>query len=243
MDWIYIAPHFDDAAFSCGGLISQQSQAGLRVAVWTICAGDPPPGPLTPFAKYLHERWGISGSPVAVRRREDVAACRQLGAAWQHFDIPDCIYRRSPKDGSPLYTREEELFGPVHPDETGRIEELRQRLAQKLPANVNVVCPLTIGGHADHRLVRSAVEGLGCSLWYYADYPYVQMKGVSVEETTKDLSMECFHLAETELHTWIGAAARHASQITSFWADAEAMAAAIRTYCQQMDGICLWRPI
>lgn len=243
MDWIYLSPHFDDAAFSCGGLIWKQSHSGQQVAVWTICAGDPPPGPPTPFAQYLHDRWGISGNPVARRRREDAAACRQLGAAWQHLAMPDCIYRRSPQDGSPLYTGEGELFGPVHPHETALIDDLRAQLAQNLPSEANIVCPLTIGGHADHRLVRAAAEGLGRRLWYYADYPYVQMKGASVEEKTKGMLVECFHLSQIELYAWIGAAAQHASQIASFWVDAEAMASAIRDYYRQMEGICLWRRI
>ena len=49
--WIYLSPHFDDAVLSCGWLIWQQAQAGQRVEIWTVCAGEIPPGPLTPFAQ------------------------------------------------------------------------------------------------------------------------------------------------------------------------------------------------
>jgi len=37
-------PHFDDAVLSCGGLIWEQTQKGIPVEIWTVCAGDAPPG-------------------------------------------------------------------------------------------------------------------------------------------------------------------------------------------------------
>ena len=80
MTWIYLSPHLDDAAFSCGGLIWEQVKAGETVEVWTICAGEPPEGELPPFARSLHDRWGTGGQTVARRRAEDQAACEVLGA-------------------------------------------------------------------------------------------------------------------------------------------------------------------
>ena len=53
---VYLSPHLDDAVLSCGGMIHRQAQAGERVVVVTVCAGDPPPGPLSDFARSLHER-------------------------------------------------------------------------------------------------------------------------------------------------------------------------------------------
>ena len=48
---IYLSPHLDDAALSCKGSIKQQTQAGERVEVWTVCAGEPPDGPLSMFSR------------------------------------------------------------------------------------------------------------------------------------------------------------------------------------------------
>jgi len=53
MNWIYISPHLDDVAFSSGGLVWEQSNAGEQVGIWTIFAGDPPVGPLSDFAEKL----------------------------------------------------------------------------------------------------------------------------------------------------------------------------------------------
>ena len=111
MEWVYLSPHFDDVSFSCGGLVWEQAQTGMQVSVWTICAGDPLPGPLPPFAEKLHARWDIGQAAVRERRAEDKASCQVLGAVAQHFNIPDCIYRRSAVDGLPYYPDEGDIFG------------------------------------------------------------------------------------------------------------------------------------
>ena len=75
IDALYLSPHLDDAVYSCGGLIYQQTQAGQRVLVMTTCAGLPPSGPLSPFAEALHTRWQVSATnAVTTRRTEDHAA-------------------------------------------------------------------------------------------------------------------------------------------------------------------------
>ncbi len=95
MHWIYFSPHFDDAVYSCGGLIAHQTRQGHTVEVWTLCGGDLPRGPYTAFIEELHARWGTAEGAVALRRAEDRLACGRLRAAPRHFPIPDCVYRRS----------------------------------------------------------------------------------------------------------------------------------------------------
>jgi len=60
MDWVFLSPHLDDAVLSCGGFIFELIQKGERVEICTICAGDPPPGELSPLAEMLHQRWGVT---------------------------------------------------------------------------------------------------------------------------------------------------------------------------------------
>ena len=64
MEWIYLSPHFDDIAYSCGGLVWEQVNSGQMVSIWTICAAYPPPGPLSSFASILHERWGTGREAI-----------------------------------------------------------------------------------------------------------------------------------------------------------------------------------
>ncbi len=173
MNWIYLSPHLDDVALSVGGLLWEQSQTGEQVSVWTVCGGDPPPGDFSPFAEGLHTRWETDAQSMPVRRAEDIESCRLLGAEPVHFNIPDCIYRRSPKSGKHLYDSEQALWVPVHPDEKELAAQIAAEFAEKLPPDSQLVCPLTLGNHVDHRLTRMAAENLGEPLLYYADYPYV----------------------------------------------------------------------
>lgn len=262
MDWIYLSPHMDDVALSCGGLIWEQTSSGkpmpgaLRVAIWTICAGDPPGSEYSPFAASLHARWETGPQAVAVRRQEDLRSCGRLGAIPRHFPVPDAIYRRSPLDGSPLYDSPEALFGEISPLENGLIADLRQELAKAVPPEAELVCPLGIGGHVDHRLVRRAVEGLGRRVWYYADFPYVVWMGITPDRAGDDLTGDraspggdsnrpvesvLFPVSAAGLDAWVEAVAAHASQISSLWPGPEEMVAALHSYCREVGGVRLWR--
>jgi LmbE family N-acetylglucosaminyl deacetylase len=241
MVWIYLSPHLDDVALSGGGLVWEQVQQGERVEIWTICAGDPPPGPLSAYAASLHERWQTEQGAPAERRTEDGLACQRLGAVPRYFSLPDCIYRRSPESGESLYNSELELFGEVHPAEAGLVSLLTQELAQMIPPRASLVGPLAVGGHADHRLVRAAMEGLGLPAYYYADYPYVQwLKGISAELVTR-MKPSAYPISEVGLVAWIESVACYPSQISTFWFSREDMELEIREYCQKIGGVQLWQ--
>ncbi|HXF63595.1 MAG TPA: PIG-L family deacetylase, partial [Caldilineaceae bacterium] len=173
---IYLSPHLDDVALSCGGQIFQQTQAGARLLIVTVMAGDPPAA-VSGYARSLHERWAVEEA-TAARRAEDLAACRILGAEPLHWPIPDCIYRCHPLTGKPFYLSDDDLFGEAAAEEAGLAAELAERLAA-LPPHGRLVAPLAVGHHVDHQLVRQAAE-LACGperLLYYEDYPYAQLPG------------------------------------------------------------------
>lgn len=245
MPWIYLSPHLDDAALSCGGLIWEQAQAGDLAEIWTICAGDPPPGPLSPFAEFLHARWQTGLKPVAVRRQEDLLACRAIRASAVHFPVPDCIYRTGSSNSDHWYASEQAIFGDLHPEEARRVESLSQEIANRLPAGASLVAPLALGGHVDHRLVRQVVERLESEhhvpTWYYADYPYVLHSASELSALTRGWLRTVFPISPAGLSAWGAAIAAHSSQISTFWPDLAAMQAAIQAYYQQSGGIPLWR--
>lgn len=176
--WVYLSPHLDDAVFSCGGLIWEQARQGARVEIWTVCAGDVPPGPLSSFARELHDRWGTGLQAAAVRRAEDEAAAAILGAGTRHLGLPDCIYRRAPgQPGRYLYDSEESLFAALHPLEEPLVKQLAGLLRRELPESVQLVLPLALGNHVDHQLVRRAGQASGLGRWFYPDFPYVLEQG------------------------------------------------------------------
>ncbi|MGD2158934.1 MAG: PIG-L family deacetylase, partial [Anaerolineales bacterium] len=229
----------DDAALSCGGSLWELAQSGQRAAVWTVCAGDPPPGPLSPFAESLHARWEVGRDAIAERRVEDESSCARLGVSHRHIPIPDCIYREAQEGGPHLYTSEEALFGPLHPAEEELVSRLRELLETELPHGAKLVCPLALGGHVDHRLTRAAAEGLGRPLWFYAEYPYVlQHDGPLVPE---GWGSELQPISPPGVRAWQESVAAHASQISTFWPDLEAMRTAIQAYARQLGGVMLFR--
>jgi LmbE family N-acetylglucosaminyl deacetylase len=244
MHWIYLSPHFDDAVYSCGAAIWQQTRAGDVVEIWTICAGDPPADrPLTPFASLLHSRWGLTEQAVASRMAEDAAACALVGASSRRFNIPDCIYRYHPLTGEPMVQDEQGLwsFG-LHP-EPWLVEELARSLDLELHKKVQVAVPLAIGDHTDHRLVRFAAQSLSRPLWYYPDAPYAMRTPDVGAFYASAHRVTPRKLTAPALATWQAAAAAYASQLYTFWPDRSALDAAYERYALQGGGRLIRLPV
>ncbi len=243
MSWIYLSPHFDDVALSCGGLVWEQTTHGDRADIWTICAGDPPPGPLSTFAQSLHTRWQAENNAPVQRKDEDTSACLRLGAGYRHFKVPDCIYRRHPQTGEFMYASEAGLNGPLNPGDRGTIQDLALELRSALPAGAIVVCPLAFGNHVDHQLTRRVAEQLGQTTWYYADYPYVLRCHAKVEQMLRSRwEYQTYSISPEGLTAWQDSISLHHSQISTFWSGEEAMRTAINDYLQAEGGIHLWHP-
>ncbi|MGE5222131.1 MAG: PIG-L deacetylase family protein [Omnitrophica WOR_2 bacterium] len=244
MEQVYLSPHFDDAALSCGGLIWEQALTGETAQVWTVCAGKPP-GELSPFAQALHARWGTGVEAVDQRRNEDIASCRVMGAQFRHYPIPDCIYRQDPQGKEFLYASEEAIFGRLHPAEAPLIGWLSDRLSRDFTGlrsqPAMLVCPLALGNHVDHELTRSAAEATGIPLYYYEDYPYVLKEEALTERLRKSRFEDVvFPVSEAGLRAWQQAIAAHGSQASTFWPDLSSMEEAVRYYLEVNGGVRLW---
>jgi hypothetical protein len=136
-----------------------------------------------------------------------------------------------------------DLWLPYHPGEEGRVEELCAWLVQGLPHGAHLVCPLSIGGHRDHRLVRAAAERLGCRLWYYADYPYSAHNHFEVGDWLGPaVTVYARRVTPAGLQAWQSAVAAYTTQLSSFWSSLDEMRTAIAAYAQSRPGHTLWRP-
>ena len=100
-----------------------------------------------------------------------------LGAQSAHLGLVDASYRRK-ADGKPVYTKNT-VGVPVDPDDWKCYEPIvREKLEELMLTyvgdDVQVFCPLGVGGHVDHIIVRQVVEALGAPqhITYYEDYPY-----------------------------------------------------------------------
>lgn len=237
-----LSPHLDDAVLSCGGLIARWINRGYDVTVLTIFAGDPPPGPLSPYAQELHSRWDQPDGAVASRRAEDRIACGRLGASVVHLTFPDALYRRS-SAGDFLYPNEASVFGGIQPEEDPLVETICAGIPQAHEADSTWLCPIGIGGHVDHRLTRRAAERLGVGLWYYRDLPYDNRGGSLPAGMSMPTGVEAvLALAPEEIESWATAVAEYRSQVSTFWADEAELLQELTEYHERMGGIRVFTP-
>jgi LmbE family N-acetylglucosaminyl deacetylase len=241
MQTIYLSPHLDDVALSCGGFIWEQTKAGEAVEIWTICAGFPPDDNLSPYAKELHHRWGGGRDATKHRRKEDIKSCGVLGVPHRHFEIPDAIYRRDPKSGKSLYDSEEAIFGGLSDSEKLLIQSLVSKIAELIPVDTILVSPITIGNHVDHQLTRIIAERLDVPISFYADYPYIEDQAVVLNALLPPGYHANRHPVSMKgLEAWQDSIAAYKSQISTFWEDEQAMRKAITKYHSEVEGIPLW---
>jgi LmbE family N-acetylglucosaminyl deacetylase len=241
MRFIYISPHLDDAVLSAGGLIYEQTRAGMDVEIWTLLCGFPPVGELSPFAQVLHYQWGIpeagAEEMLTARRAEDAKAASLIGAKTVHFDFLDCIYRRG-KNGDWLYSN---VFVSPHEDDDA---DLPARMAESISARLQptdqLVCQLGLGSHLDHVLVRRAVELLQRSILYDADIPYLFKSPAELAPKTAAMKAKTHRITDSGVRAWQDAVSAYESQLSGLFDSSDVMRAQIQQYWSEYMGVRLW---
>jgi len=227
--WIFLSPHFDDVALSCGGLVWDLAQQGDRVEIWTVLGGFPSDEDYSAFARQNHRLWGMSGrEAIKARRGEDKAACEILGARPRHFDWPDCIYRRDPNTGEAVVNNNRELFNKA--PEPYLVEEIASMLKIEIPQDAVLVCPMGLGNHIDHQAVVQACEPLSRVNFYYADYPYILKTFDSPDFHGGKWEKVRRFLDQGAQRAWGKAVLCYASQLSGIWGDVGDVRPTLRHY-------------
>ncbi len=241
MRWIYLSPHLDDAVLSAGGLIYEQTRAGIPVEIWTFMCGVPPKEDgNSPFAQLLQAQWGFSSAEEAVRERrtEDRNAAAIVGASVVHFDFLDCIYRRG-RDGEWLYT---DISVPPHVEDAGIPARIAETVSARLQPDDVLVCQLSVGSHVDHVLVRMGAELLGRSLFYDIDIPYLFYKPEELAPKSTGMKESVHSITEAGLRSWQEAVLAYKSQIPTLgegMSTPEQARASLRSFWAERGGIRL----
>ncbi|NLS76781.1 MAG: PIG-L family deacetylase [Chloroflexi bacterium] len=241
---IYLSPHSDDAALSCGGAIHGQARRGERPLALTMFGGNPPRMAFSEFAQGQHDKWELEeDAAMALRRQEDAAALRVLGAEAAYLDDLDCIYRLHPQTGAPMYASEEGIFGEIDPAEA----EYHLALARRIAAlagppepGLTIYAPATAGHHVDHQLACRAACALrreGYRVLLYEDYPYCQKPGeleraLAAWPGEGPLRPRLARYGEAAMRVRVAAIAAYRSQIRTLFGDLEAMDRQVRAYCE-----------
>ncbi len=223
---LFISPHLDDVALSCGGFVAQRAAVGDRPVVATVFTRKPGRAvPLSPIARSWHLAWG-GGDVWRRRQQEDRAACKILGAKPVWLDYPDAIYRPRPEE-----------FHQWHATDT----LLSKKLARELVAlwthydGPTVYLPLAAWGdsgtHIDHRIcsgMGTTLRKAGAEVWFYEDIPYA-IHGRDRAEIDPRLSPRVIDVTQ-ELDARLSASACYGSQLESIFSGLGPLREVIQRY-------------
>jgi len=171
---IFVSPHFDDIAFSCGGTLLKRANAGNPIILCTVFTRDTRPMSTFALSCQTSKGFGIDVEYLALRSGEDKAYCEKAGIS-SRLELGWC---EAPYRGYDSLT---ELFGPPKPSDVSLLGAVMRQLHQLITSqgsNVEVFAPLAVGRHVDHKQVRTAVEMLvelklsGVDFFFYEDLPY-----------------------------------------------------------------------
>jgi LmbE family N-acetylglucosaminyl deacetylase len=151
-DNIYLSPHPDDAALSCGGTIVSRNNEGKRQLVVTLCTAIP---------DCVQQMWSI-------RLIEEKHGMDTLGTDCLMGNILDAPFRHNSYKG-------DSLFELPQSDDTMLNETMfiLDRLAQQ-NRNALLHAPLGVGNHVDHVNAFNAAQKSWPQekLLFYEDIPY-----------------------------------------------------------------------
>jgi LmbE family N-acetylglucosaminyl deacetylase len=166
---LFLSPHLDDIAFSCGGTLARLKARGWRIILATVFTRSVPHP--TGFALACQTSKGLSPDVdyMALRRAEDRTFAAWMGVhelVW--LDLPEAPHRGYHSPGA--------LFAPPRTD-----DDILPSLEDRLSLLIDTVrpdlvfAPQALGSHVDHvQLVRTlpAMDIQVSQILWYRDTPY-----------------------------------------------------------------------
>ena len=209
---LFVSPHLDDVAFSCGGTVAKIVHAGGTATLCTIFTRSIQP--MNDFAVRCQTDKGIPAEVdyLELRKQEDRAFSSMIGMdrlIW--LDYPEAQYRG--------YCSSQELFTHVKDTDNvlpGCIAEDLIKLGN-LPVNRLYFC-YGIGHHVDHLLTRRTAEIVrhylpaSCEIYLYEDLPY-GLRSSENAESLPGLDGQTYEEITSFIETKVNGAALYASQI------------------------------
>jgi glycosyltransferase involved in cell wall biosynthesis/LmbE family N-acetylglucosaminyl deacetylase/SAM-dependent methyltransferase len=184
---LFISPHLDDAALSCGGMIHSLVSENKSVHVVTVFANNAN-AELSAFARHLHAKWHPTTNLFEERRQEDAKALSELGVRdFEHWNFAEAPYRRA-ADGSYVYGTFDELHGQLASEDQSLRELITERIMSRLegsPETTILYFPLSLGRHVDHQVLFAIgleLNAAGKQVRFYEDYPYAEAYDLNPRE-------------------------------------------------------------
>ena len=195
---IFLSPHYDDIAISCGGTARLLAKHDRQPIVALIFGSEPASDhQYTAFAQRMHRDWGFDAQEViASRRAEEAVASQVLGTTDQFLPFHDAIYRderypggargptarfppfRAPLRGGGRYPGGANLSAsPPTAKAASPPAAIAEAIGLTGEANddTRIYTPLGSGKHVDHQLAFMTgvvLANRGWEVWCYEDLPY-----------------------------------------------------------------------
>jgi LmbE family N-acetylglucosaminyl deacetylase len=240
---LFLSPHYDDVALSCGGTVALLADRGTDTTVVTIFGGEVIDDVLGDFARWKHSRWGLNDMDAVREQRqaEDAAATARLGAGSRWLGFPDAIYRGD------RYVADQELYGEVRTAEQPLAEVVSLEV-QSLPewrSDATVYVPLAAGEHVDHQLVFMAGQVLakrGARVLAYEDCPYAIHSPAGLDRRVAALAgalgpAELVHISVT-LERRLDAIAAYTTQVPVIFRFTQDFRGSVRAFAQRLVSEC-----
>ena len=165
---LFLSPHLDDVAFSCGGSLIGLARRGWQTHLCTVFTASVPKPTGFALACQTDKGLGPEIDYMALRRAEDREFGRRAGVtALHHLPHPEAPHRG--------YGSAPELFAGVRTDDRIQrpVREDLRRLIHRLRPDL-LWAPQGLGEHVDHLQTIRALGGLSSPppICWYRDTPY-----------------------------------------------------------------------
>lgn len=200
----FVSPHLDDAVLSCGDLIIHLKDKVPVTVINVFTKEGDKPYTLSAWAQLIKCGYLNASDFYQQRRTEDGEVFKKLGVEAINLDFVEALYRKK-KGREPLIKIDNFIaeFSHTYPIyrlhvTSGKVSKedarLKRKLGEKLKkiiskGSANIIfCPLGVGGHVDHVLVRAVCSKSFSKLVYWSDFPYKTKNGKSEKfKTTNGL--------------------------------------------------------
>lgn len=200
---IFVSPHLDDAIFSCGALLHALKKENIKTSVVTVFTKAYKKNSFSAkaYLKMCNSKDGVS--LYKKRKKEDIKALENLSKPV-HLGMTEALWRR--KSSENVFSQLIPELSLIYPTYRWHVakgnvvladEKTMAQLKKKLEhiingkRNVWIFCPLGVGNHVDHILVRDVCKNLHLPVIYWADYPY-----------SKKVKPDLDYLKHNNLHTF-----------------------------------------
>ena len=211
---LFLSPHYDDVAFSCGGTAFALAMRGWTTTLCTVFTKSVPSPTGFALACQLDKGLAADVDYLAIRRAEDDGAAHALAFS----EVTRLEFAEAPHRG---YDSAAALFGDFTPTDT-IAAALEERLRECVRGSDAIFAPQALGAHVDHRRVRDAVLAIADApahtprtMWY-RDAPYVLREPLadpSEPLASKTPTTVAFALDARALAAKLDACAAYASQL------------------------------